>query len=419
MKNVEQVAEEHTELTRRYFLKLGAAGAAMSGFGTLWAQDDDGQALLREAVSKLEFLTKEEDFQTYGRGNPKPHKLPKERLPEVGLTRDTWKLEVVADSESDSVVNRPMTIADGTALDFKGLMKLAETKAVRYINVVTCTNGKAPCGTGLWEGVPLRDVIWMAKPERNVRRVFYYGYHNNDPKQRFQSSLSIGRVLEDPPGMNPVILAYKMNGQWLTIGRGAPVRMVVPDQYANRAVKWLQRIVLTNSFKANDTYAEWNNDTVSYIKTCARFIHAPKKIKAGRNTAITGIAQVGMSGLSKVQYWLCPKGKTTGKDDPYFTKADWKDAEILPAPKDWGGGLKGGKLPDVPSQIDAGTGKPKQWPIHYATAHWATLLKVDKPGQYDLRCRTIDANGIAQPMPRPFLKAGKNDIAKVQITVES
>ena len=99
------------------------------------------------------------------------------------------------------------------------------------------------------------------------------------------------------------------------------------------------------------------------------------------------------------------------------TKADWKNADILPAPNNWGGGLEGGKLPAVPSQIDAKTGKPKNWPIHYATAHWATLIKADKPGEYDLRCRTIDANGIAQPMPRPFAKAGRNDIVKVQITV--
>lgn len=418
MNNVEQLAKEHTELTRRYFLRLSAAGAAMGGFGRVWGREDDGQALLREAISKLEFLTKEEDFTSYGRGDPPPYKLPLEKKREVGLTRETWKLEVVADPDSNSVVERPMTIADETALDFDGLMKLAETKAVRFMSVMTCTNGRTPCGTGLWEGVPLRDVIWLAKPKHNVRRVFYYGYHNDDEKQKFQSSLSIGRVLEDPPGMDPVILCYKLNDQWLTSKRGGPVRMVVPDQYGNRAVKWLQRIILTNDFKANDTYATWNNDTVSYIKTMARFIHTPKKIKAGQPAAMTGIAQVGMSGLSKVQYWLCPKDKTTGKDDPYFTKADWQDAEVLPAPKNWGGGLEAGKLPDATSQIDAKTGKPKQWPILYATAHWAALLKVNEPGQYDLRCRTIDAKGIAQPMPRPFAKAGKNEIAKVRVVVE-
>ena len=34
---------------------------------------------------------------------------------------------------------------------------------------------------------------------------------------------------------------------------------------------------------------------------------------------ITGYAQVGVSGLSKVQVWLNPNGKPWPADDPYFT----------------------------------------------------------------------------------------------------
>jgi DMSO/TMAO reductase YedYZ molybdopterin-dependent catalytic subunit len=271
---------------------------------------------------------------------------------------------------------------------------------------------------GLWEGVPLREVVWLARPTANVRRVFYYGYHNDDPKQRFQSSLPIGRVLEDPPGEHPVLLCYKRNGQWLTSKGGAPVRMLVPDAYGNKSVKWLQRIMLTNNPQANDTYALWNNDTVSHLKTYARFIHTPKKVKAGQPVPITGVAQVGMSGLSKVQYWLSPHDAALAEDDPYFTKAEWKDADVLPPPDDWGGGLPDGKLPPVPRQIDTYTGKPHRWPMRGAIIHWAALLTAPRPGKYDLRCRTIDANGIAQPMPRPFPKSGRNIIQKVRIVVE-
>jgi hypothetical protein len=32
------------------------------------------------------------------------------------------------------------------------------------------------------------------------------------------------------------------------------------------------------------------------------------------------------------------------------------------------------------------------------------FMSVD-PGEYNVSCRTIDANGIAQPMPRPFRKS--------------
>ena len=416
MNETERLARQHSDLTRRYFLKLGAAGIAGLSISPLRA-GENSDALLAEAISKLEYLTREENFRNAGRGKPPPHTLPLEKRREVGMVPETWQLEVVPDPESNSEVERPLTKASGTALDWAGLMKLAETKAVRYMSVMSCTNGKHPFGMGLWEGVPLRDVIWLAKPTGNVRRVFYYGYHNDDPQQRFQSSLPIGRVLEDPPGEHPVILCYKLNNRMLTSKRGAPVRMIVPDGYGNKSVKWLQRIILTNTLQANDTYATWNNDTESHIKTCARFIHTPKKAKAGRAMPITGLAQVGMSGLSKVQYWLAPQGESLVENDPYFTKAQWQDADLLPPPEHWGGDLPEGKLPPIPRQFDA-AGKPLRWPIPNSIVHWAAVLKAPGPGKYDLRCRTIDANGVAQPMPRPFPKSGHNAIQKVQIVVE-
>lgn len=418
MGRIERLAKEHTDFTRRYFLKLGAAGVAAITTSRLWAQEDKANTLLTEAVSKLEYLTREENFITYGRGDPPPHKLPLEKLREVGLVRETWQLEVLPDPDSNAKVERPLSKAQSTALNWDAFMKLAEKHAVRFMSVTTCTNGRAPCGMGLWEGVPLREVVWLTRPAANVRRLFYYGYHNDDPKQRFQSSLPIGRVLEDPPGEHPVVLCYKLNGQWLTIDRGGPVRMLVPDAYANKSVKWLQHIILTNNYQANDTYARWNNDTVSHLKTCARFIHVPKKIKAGQPAPVTGVAQVGMSGLSRVQYWLHPQDEPLPKNDPYFTKAEWKDADILPPPKHWGGGLPDGKLPLIPRQIDADTGKPYSWPIRNAIVHWAALITAHRPGQYALRCRTIDANGIAQPMPRPFPKSGNNTIQSKRIIIE-
>jgi len=420
MNDIERLARQHSDLTRRYFLQLGAAGIAGLSISSLRAGEsgEKSDALLAEAISKLEYLTREENFTNYGRGKPPPHTLGAEKRRDVGLVPETWQLEVLPDPESNAEVERPLSKASGTALDWAGLMKLAETRAVRFMFVMSCTNGRKPCGMGLWEGVPLRDVIWLAKPKANVRRVFYYGYHNDDPEQRFQSSLPIGRVLEDPPGEHPVILCYKLNNQWLTPKRGAPVRMIVPDGYGNKSVKWLQRIILTNTPQANDTYAT----TVSHIKTCARFIHTPEKVKAGQPVPITGLAQVGMSGLSKVQYWLTPADQPLAENDPHFEKAQWKDADILPPPEHWGGNLPEGKLPSIPRQFDA-AGKPLRWPIPNTIVHWAAVLKPPRPlapqgGKYDLRCRTIDANGIAQPMPRPFPKSGHNAIQKVQIVIE-
>jgi hypothetical protein len=54
----------------------------------------------------------------------------------------------------------------------------------------------------------------------------------------------------------------------------------------------------------------------------------------------------------------------------------------------------------------------QQWPMRDTVVHWATLIEGIAPERYHLRCRTIDANDVAQPMPRPFPKSGNNAIHK-------
>jgi len=420
MNHRDWLLEEHRDVTRRYFLQLGAAGAAGFGLAPLWAQGAENDQLLADAIGKIEYLTPESGFAGGGRGKPPPYDMTPDQRRAVGLERETWQLEVTADPQSDVQIERPLSKELGTALDWAGLMALAEKHAVRYLKVATCLNVGNVNGMGLWEGVPLREVIWLTRPSANLRRVWYHGYNSDasKPGPGFQSSLSINRVLEDPPGEQPVILAYKMNDDWLAPKRGRPVRLVVPDGYGFKSIKWLQRVVLTNDPNPNDTYAGQNNDVDSPMKTFARFLQAPQRLKAGHPAAITGVAQVGMSGLSKVQYCLLPKGQPLSPDDPYLTRAGWQDAQILPPPKHWGGGLPDGRLPPIPRQFDA-NGRPLTWPLRNAIAHWAALLTAATAGQYELCCRTIDANGIAQPLPRPLPKSGRNELQRVPVTVEA
>jgi DMSO/TMAO reductase YedYZ molybdopterin-dependent catalytic subunit len=406
-------------ISRRHFLKLGALGSAVACLGpcNVWAAAKE-QAEAAGAAETPEYLTREEDFVNVGRGKPPPHELSLEKRRAVGLTRETWELEVVPDPQSDVQLEHSLTRDEGNAVSWEQLMSLAEKISVRFLHVVSCTNMPKPLGMGLWEGVPLREVIWLTRPRSNIRRVFYYGYHNDDPEQRFQSSLPVSRVLEELAGELPVILCFKLNGQWLTPKRGGPVRMIVPGVYGNKSVKWIQRVVLTNDPRQNDTYADWNNDTDSALKTCASFRSVPEKAKAGRPLAISGVAQAGMGGLSKVQFWITPE-EAVLPDDPYFFTADWRDAQILRPPIGWGGGLPNGKLPDIPLQFDPNTKQPREWPIRGTIAFWRAQIGDLKPGKYALRCRTIDANDVAQPMPRPFPKSGYNAIQKATIVVEA
>lgn len=418
--NLTKFLAEHRSVTRRYFLRCGTVGVAAMGRLPMFARAGEREPALREALDNLEtWLTKQDDFRDVSRGKPIPHSLDEARRKEVGLTRATWSLEVVDDPENTARLRTPLTQAENSAFTFDDLMKLAAEHAVRIPKVMTCLNLGCPLGNGIWEGVPLRKVLWLTQPSHALRRVYYYGYHNDDPKQIFRSSLPVGRVLEDLYGLPPVILCYKLNGQWLTPQRGAPVRIVVPEAYGFKSVKWLSHVVLSNRWKANDTYGEQNNDVDSPLKTFCATLSVPATVQPDQPIAVTGYAQVGISGLKQVQVWIQDNDEELPKDDQYFTKAPWRDAEILPPPKHWGGDILDDRIPMPAYGFDPRTGQPKTWPMRLSKVHWAVLLPGLPAGAYTLRCRTIDDNGIAQPMPRPFRKSGRAEIGQVKLTVQA
>ena len=416
MGTLDRRVQEHGQRTRRYFLQLGSAAVAAWNVAPLAAADVDTDPQLQEAIAKLEYLTPLDRAFILDKGKAGVAKLPLEKLRAIGLVPETWSLEVIPDPASNSVVEQPLARALGKALDWQGLMSLADQHAVRFMHVTTCTNGKDPFHMSLWEGVPLREVLALTRPKDNVRRVYYQSYHpENVPA--FQSSLALSQILEEPPGQMPVILAYKMNGQVIPASHGGPVRMVVPGAYGSKSVKWVQRAVLTNDYKSNDSDAELNNDPENPLKTRAGFIYVPKEIPSGKPAAVTGMAQIGVSGLKQVQYCIHFQKEPWPGDDPYGTKADWRNVALLPPPAQWGGGLPGGKLPPT-AQTDPATGKPLQWPLRYTIAHWAVLLPGLPAGSYDLCCRTIDGNGIAQPLPRTLPRTGFNTLHVVNLVVK-
>src|SRR4051794_7122378 len=78
--------------------RAGGAGAARGGARPPPAAAGPPARELAVALEKLEpFFTPPADFRDVSRGKPLPHALPEEKKREVGLTRDTWKLEVVSD----------------------------------------------------------------------------------------------------------------------------------------------------------------------------------------------------------------------------------------------------------------------------------------------------------------------------------
>jgi DMSO/TMAO reductase YedYZ molybdopterin-dependent catalytic subunit len=403
-------------IDRRHFLGIATAtgllavpssepvAAERPGFG----DKIDGEARPPARISRP-FLTEAGKFVDVSRGNPRPSTLKGEALAKARLTPQTWRLEIVGDGSSD--VARPSRLEDATALDLAGLKELGNTHGVRYLKAMQCNNIPYPLGQGLWEGVPLRDVIRRVGKVGNVRRVYYWGFHNDDPAQLFQSSLAYNRVMETPPWEPPPMVAYRLNGHDIPLERGGPVRMLVPWAHGFKSVKWLQRIVLTNNYQANDTYALQNNDPESYLKTAAYIGRGSSSFKAGEPVVVEGLAMVGISGLKRVEYWLRPATGADGKladDDPAWKTAVWSPCDVMPPPDDWDAILPSGTSLKNLWGFDGQSGKPKDWPLLFSMVPWTARIKGLAPGSYELRARTVDLNGFAQPEPRPYQKSGLN-----------
>jgi DMSO/TMAO reductase YedYZ molybdopterin-dependent catalytic subunit len=364
------------------------------------------------------YLTNQPGFVDVSRGDPRPHTLKGDALVAARLTPATWRLEIVSDGTAE--IANPRTIAKGNAIDLATLEKLGQQHGRKFLKAMQCLNIAQPLGQGLWEGVPVREVLKLVGRINNIRHFYYWGFHNNDPKQLFQSSMSYTQVMEAPPTELGPFLAYKLNGRPISLERGGPVRMIVPWAHGFKSIKWLQRLVLTNNFQANDTYANGNNDVESYLKTAAYVDTPPATVPANQPLTVTGTVMVGLSGLKRVEYWLrtdVNRLGPIGDDDPAWATAKWQPCTLAPAPKDWGGTLPNGVLPSGVWGFDPKTGQPREWPMRYSWGLWSATLRDLRPGTCEFRARAVDLNDFAQPEPRPYQKSGQNNVQMRRIVV--
>ena len=288
------------------------------------------------------------------------------------------------------------------------------------MKAMQCNNIDRPLGQGLWEGVQLRDVLRLAGKIDNARRLFYWGFHNNDPKQMFRSSLAMNQVLDTPPGGLPPFLAYKLNGAPIPLKRGGPVRMLVPWAHGFKSVKWLQMIALTDDYRANDTYAEQNNDPESTLKTAAYLDNLDAEtFPAGKPITLRGSCMVGWPGLERVEYWLRPGPARTRNWRTTTQPGKRQSGSPVLSTRPPRTGAAACRTAFYPRMSGASTSRagPRNGRYGSASRSGRATLKNVKPGSYEFRVRTVDQNGFAQPEPRPYQKSGRNAVQCKLVTV--
>ena len=161
---------------------------------------------------------------------------------------------------------------------------------------LTCVSnpvGGNLAGNAKWLGMPIRDVLKMARPKEGADMVLSTSIDG------FSASTPLEVLQDDRDAM----LAIGMNGEALPLEHGYPVRMVVPGLYGFvSATKWVVDLEVT---RFADSKAYWTQRGWSErgpIKTMAR-VEVPKsfaKVPAGR-VAIGGTAWAQTRGITKVE----------------------------------------------------------------------------------------------------------------------
>ncbi len=100
------------------FIKRAIDDLSMPG---IWSDQDRrlNDPVLARAINELEYLTPADKFIVQRRGTPVLTEIPAEKLPAIGLTRETWKMEIIPDPESNSELGNPLTKERGTAIDWE------------------------------------------------------------------------------------------------------------------------------------------------------------------------------------------------------------------------------------------------------------------------------------------------------------
>lgn len=193
--------DEKSPVGRRVFLGLVALGTAGVVFGAK-VQSFVGNKL-GSGVASL--LPGGDHFRIYSITGAYPLIRPED-----------YRLKI------DGLVERPIT------LTFAELTAMPSTSLDATFQCVT--GWRVP--NVQWKGVQLRRILEMAGAHPDAVAVNFGSYDGADSE-----SLSLAQAYT-----SDVIVAYEMYGETVTREHGGPVRLLVPQMYGYKSLKWLSSI---------------------------------------------------------------------------------------------------------------------------------------------------------------------------------
>lgn len=132
----------------------------------------------------------------------------------------TWRLRV------DGAVEQPLS------LDYDQLQDLPR---VEQVSTFHCVTGWSVQNVH-WAGVRLSTVLEAVNPRPEAATLSFVS-----AEKPYIDTLTMKQAKLDD-----VLLAYEQDGKPLQRVHGAPLRLVIPEMYGYKNVKWIERIVLSH-----------------------------------------------------------------------------------------------------------------------------------------------------------------------------
>ncbi|UKS27257.1 molybdopterin-dependent oxidoreductase [Paenibacillus sp. HWE-109] len=134
------------------------------------------------------------------------------------FSSDSWKFAI------SGLVDQPNTWSWEEFLKMKRTVQVSDFHCVTGWSVYKCT----------WEGIPLKQLLAAAGVQSKAKYVKFYS-----GDKVYTDALSLDQANGDD-----IMVAVMMDGKPIPQKLGGPVRLIVPQMYAYKSVKWLQAIEL-------------------------------------------------------------------------------------------------------------------------------------------------------------------------------
>lgn len=228
----------------------------------------------------------------------------------------TWRLRV------EGAVERPLELSvdDLRRLGIQTVPATLECAGNGRVFLVPKVKGTqwelGAVGNAHWTGVSLGKVLRQAGVKNGAVDVVLEGADSGTISEAPKPSGKIPYARSVPlaKALDGVLLALEMNGEPLSPAHGFPLRAIVPGWFGMAAVKWLQRIVVTeerfSGYYETVDYAFWEQKdagvalvpiTEMQVKASIARPGINEVITSGSSCQITGAAWTSEADITKVE----------------------------------------------------------------------------------------------------------------------